>query len=234
MRRPSPLKFRPTLRLARLLLASLMACAVLAGAAPSALVYGAHACSMPCCQGAGGDCRDGSCTVGELFPAQAAKPAATPAESDPVCGVDLPTPRDKQTATRAATHAAPAAGHHGHGASPAPHARHAKPHRLAARRVKIEHHHRRHVSERDTASGAAAFTAAVSKPCPPDCGAAPNASTNLRRPREQAALTHSSRPRAPTPAARTRVVAHLTESSSTRRGPCSPRAPPFASVTQSA
>lgn len=226
MRRPSPRKSSPTLRLARLLLASLLACAVLAGAAPLGLVADAGGCSMPCCQG--GDCADGSCTVGPLFEAETPKPAE---ESDPVCGAD------DAAATldgHAAAHGERAATHHGHGAADAPPARPAEPGRAAAERARIEHSHRRHVSARNTLPGLASVGASVSEPCPQDCGAAPNSFTNLRRARDHATLAPRQRPPPPTLASRPRASAAPSDSSDARRGPRSPRGPPFASAVPTA
>lgn len=202
LRRLSPRKSGPALRPARLVLASLLACALLAGAAPFGLAADAHGCEMPCCKGAGGDCADGSCAV-EL-PSKTEAPTPAP-ESDPVCGAD----------SAAARHA-----------SGRPPARHAPPAPVAREKAGVAHRHRRHVSGRDTSPGAKSAAAAVSEPCPPDCGAAPNSFNSPRRPREHAALTHRPRPRAPTHAPNARPCGFVTRLASTRRGPCPPRAPP--------
>jgi hypothetical protein len=216
LRRPSPRKFSPELRLGRLLLASLLACAVGAGAAPLGLVADAGGCSMPCCQGAGGDCADGSCPVGELHQPEAPTPAAAASdESDPMCGADA-----------AATQVAGDAAHGGHDAAHAHAAPTPKPQALPAGEVRIEHTHRRHVSPRNTLPGVPSVAAVVSKPCPPDCGAATNSHTNPRPSRGHAALAHRLRQRPPAHASQARSEAFSARTSSGRRGPCSPRGPP--------
>ena len=198
---------------ARVLLAVLLMLAVTAGAVPSGSAFGAHGCSMPCCKGAHGlpgDCKGGSCPISHLGKAKA-KPVK-PAPPAPSCHSGGGAP---------ASHEGASAPHH---AEPA----HEPSHEQDADRIRHSHHG--DVSPRDTSNKSASVSAALSKPCPPDCGGIPNASTQLRRGRDVAAVSYKFRPRQPDGEARPRDTAVTSKNSSALRRQYPPRAPPFASA----
>ena len=186
---------------------------VTAGAVPFGSAFGAHGCSMPCCKGADvlpGDCKGGSCPISHLGKAKArpSKPAGTA----PSCHAGGGAPPSHEGASTE------------HHAEP----NHDPSHEQAADRIRHSPHG--DVSTRDTPNGPASVSAALSKPCPPDCGGIPNASTQLRRGRDVAAVTFKFRPRPPDVEVRTRVTAGVNETSSSLRRQYPPRAPPTAAA----
>ncbi|HYP53430.1 MAG TPA: hypothetical protein VEQ42_07810 [Pyrinomonadaceae bacterium] len=181
-----------------------MTFALLANVAPLQDVSAAaDACSMPCCKGKRADsehCSGGSCHI--KFDAKPAKPS-----SDPLCGAGF------VKSSFDPTKLAPPPRHDAHTASGA----HDEP----------EHHAPRGASPRDTRGHAANATAAsFSRPCPVDCGAGAGFSTQLRRPRHDASLTHALRPRPPTSATLARRPPEHVRSPEVARGPTPPRGPP--------
>jgi hypothetical protein len=96
----------------------------------------------------------------------------------------------------------------------------------------IEHSAHRHVSPRDTSTEPAFTSAALSKPCPPGCGGILNASTQLRRSRDEAALSDKLRPRPPTGELQTQDPAGVSKISFVLRRQYPPRAPPSISYSR--
>jgi hypothetical protein len=196
-------------RVVRSILAAALACLVAAASVPSGAVSAEHGCQMPCCKGkVGGRSGDGdgeSCHVNlnHLQPA----PTPEPVEAEPMCGATPPP------ATRGGAAQAP----HGHSDDDAPH---------SAVRHGIEHGAHQDVPPRNTSPHAPAVSASVSKPCPPDCGALSNSFTQLRRPRDGAALAYGVKPRPPTVAVLPPARAGASKTSSELRRQSSPRAPP--------
>ncbi|MET0646524.1 MAG: hypothetical protein ABW208_07865 [Pyrinomonadaceae bacterium] len=183
--------------------------AVTAGAIPSGSAFGAHGCSMPCCKGADGlpgDCKGGSCPISHLGKAKAKPPK--PAGTAPSCHTGGGAP---------ASHEDASAEHH---AEPT----HDSSHEQDADRIRHTPHG--DVSPRDTSTESASVSATLSKPCPPDCGGIPNASTQLRRGRDEAAVSFKFRPRPPDGEVSTRDTASVNKTSSELRRQYPPRAPP--------
>lgn len=201
---------------ARVFLAAALAFAVVTGAIPLGTVFGAHACSMPCCKGADGmpgDCTGGSCPVSHLGKAKA-KPVK-PAPAEPSC----------HTGGESASHTSAAGMHH---STP----EHASPHEPD--KDKVEHSSPQHVSTRDTATEPAFSPAAFSKPCPPGCGGLLNASTQLRRSRDEATLSDKLRPRPPTVEVQTQESVCVARISYALRRQYPPRPPPSISTSRPA
>ena len=191
---------------ARVFLAAALAFAVAAGVVPLGSVLGAGGCSMPCCKsadGTPGDCEGGSCPVTHLGKA---KPKQ----------VELLHPDSSH-------HAGEESVPHG-GAADSHHAEHHSSHGQDADR--IEHSAHRHVSPRDTSTEPAVTSSALSNPCPPDCGGVLNAPTQLRRSRDEAALSHKLRPRPTSAEAYPQAPPGVTKTSSALRRQYPPRAPP--------
>ena len=187
--------------------------AVTAGAVPFGSAFGAHGCSMPCCKGAHGlpgDCQGGSCPISHSGKVKA-KPSKS-ASTAPSChaGGGVPSSPERASAE--------------HQAEP----NHDSTHEQAADRIRHSPHG--DVSPRDTSNGWASGSAALSKPCPPDCGGIPNASTQLRRGRDVAAVSFKFPPRPPDGEVRTRDTASVDKTSSALRRQHPPRAPPSASA----
>lgn len=196
---------------ARAFLAAALAFAVVTGAVPLDSVFGAHGCSMPCCKGADGmpgDCTGGSCPISHLGKAEAKAKPLEPAPADPSC----------HTGVESTPHDGAAGMHH---SMPG----HASSHEQDNDR--IEHSSHRHVSPRDTSTETAFSSAALSKPCPPGCGGLLNASTQLRRSRDEAELSDKLRPFTPNREAQTQDPACVAKISFALRRQYPPRAPPF-------
>src|SRR3712207_3314480 len=124
---------------------------------------------MPCCKGADGkpgDCKGGSCPVSHFGKAE---PKPEPAHSD----------HSHHAGVESTPHDAAADAHHAESSRHTSHGQEADT---------VEHSASGDVSTRDTPAGHALTGAALSKPCPPDCGAVLNATTQLRRARDVAAL----------------------------------------------
>lgn len=202
MRRPSSTPCA-WLRAVRCLLAAALACVLVAASIPAGAVSEGHGCQMPCCKGKGGGaaghCDGGSCPV-SLAPA----PTPEPPAPEPMCGAS-PAPtrhKAKRETSHEAKHEASHEAKHG-------------PHHDASSHKKTPR--------------APSFSASVSRPCPPDCGALLNSFTQLRKTRDGAALVHGLRPRPPTAAALPRAFAHASKTSSELRRQSPPRAPPLSS-----
>jgi hypothetical protein len=224
----------------RSLLAAALALCVLLSAVPLTALSAGGGCPMPCCRGAGeghGGCADGSCHVSfaeHAEPAAPSKPVAParpagPSEDDPVCGATAAPPPQAQAATRA-HHQPPAPDtahdHSGHDSVEQSEAAE------AVEQPSHQHHSARHDHQHDSThhgAGPRLTTAAVSKPCAPDCSAPANSFTRLRRTGEAAALSFKLRPRPPSCVGRAREDARHTFDSSAWRRPCRPRGPPNSS-----
>lgn len=198
------------------LLATALACLIVAASVPAGAVSAAHGCRMPCCEGKGvggmaGDCEGGSCPIRNFAPA----PPPEPVASEPMCGA-TPAPSSHGGEAQALN------ARSGH-AAPRDYIRHGIEH--DAHR-EIEHDARSDVSPHHTSSHARFVSASVSRPCPPDCGALLNSFTQSRRTRDGAALAHGLRPRPPTVATLPRAFTRASKTSSELRRQCSPRAPP--------
>jgi hypothetical protein len=89
-------------------------------------------------------------------------------------------------------------------------------------------HHQAHNASTDKESSQTASVAALAMrtPCSPECAAVASASTQLRRQRESAALTVSSKPRPPTAFIFKKDFSKDLLPSIERERCCSPRAPP--------
>jgi len=197
---------------ARIFLAAALTFAVAAGAAPLGPAFGAHGCSMPCCKGPdgqAGDCKGGSCPISHFGKAKAKPPQPAHSDHSSHAGVEA-TPHD-DTAVM-------------HHAEPAHHSSHGED------ADTVEHAAHGDVSTRDIPAGLAVAAASVSKPCPPDCGGIPNASTQLRRARDVAALPHKLRPRPPGGEVCPRRALVVAKTSSALRRQYPPRAPPTVST----
>lgn len=209
MRRP---RSTPSVRVrvVRSILTAALACLVMAASVPSGAVSIKHGCSMPCCKGKiGGMAGHGdgeSCHVNLSPPT----PTPEPVEVEPLCG----------------GHPAPAS-HDEVIPEPQSPAEHDAPH--ADAQGGIEHDALADVSSGDTAPRAPAVSASLSKPCPPDCGLLSNSFSQLRRPRDAAALAYGLRPRPPTVATFRRARAGASKTSSELRSQSAPRAPPSTS-----
>jgi hypothetical protein len=209
MRRP---RLTPSVRVrvVRSILAAALACLVMAASVPSEAVSIKHGCSMPCCKGKiGGTAGHGD---GESCHVKLSPPAPTPEPvvAEPLCGGSpAPASHDEVSSELKdpAEHDAPHADVEGG----------------------IEHDGHADVSSGDAAPRAPAVSASVSKPCPPDCGALPNSFSQLRRPRDGAALAYGLKPRPPTVAALRRDRAGASKTSTELRSQSAPRAPPSTS-----
>ncbi len=213
---PRPPKTPTARAAARAFLGAVLALAVAAGAVPFGPALGAHGCSMPCCKDANGqpgECEGGSCPVSHFGGAKAEPTQPPEADHSHHAGVEAPS---HDGAEEGAHHAGP-----GH-ASP-----HASPHAHDA--AGIEHSSHEDVPPRDTSNASPGASAALSKPCPPDCGGLPTSSTQLRRGRDEAALSYKLRPRPPDVTARARDHSIVTKDSSALRRQYPPRAPPTVS-----
>ncbi len=212
-RRPQPPHARVA---ARAFLAATLAFAVVAGAVPIGSVFAAHGCSMPCCKdadGMPGDCKGGSCPISHFGKAKA-KPTK-PAQHDHSshAGGELPS------------HDGAADAHHSN-------SEHASSHERDDDGVERSAH--RHVSPRDTSGELAVTSVALAKPCPPDCGGILNASTQLRRSRDEAALPDKLRLRPPTGEVQTQDPVGVARISFALRRQYPPRAPPTVSTSRPA
>lgn len=192
-------------------MAAALAFVVAAGAVPFDSALGAHACSMPCCQSADGspsDCKGGSCPVSHFGTEKAEPPESSHADPPHHAG------------GHDSSHDDAAGAHH---AEPEPDPSHAQD------AAGIEHSSHEDVSPRNTSTAAPRASAALSKPCPPDCGGLPTSSTQLRRGRDEAALSYKLRPRPPDVTARARDHSVVIKDSSVLRRQYPPRAPPTVS-----
>lgn len=199
-------------------MAAVLALAVAAGAVPAASALGAHGCSMPCCKdadGTPGHCEGGSCPVSLFVGEEAAPPKPAEADHAGHAGGD------------ASSHDGAEGAHHaeqGHGPAHA----HASSHARDADGA--EHSSRAGVSTRDISNSSPRASAALSKPCPPDCGGLPTSSTQLRRARDEAALSYKLRPLPPGGKVLPRAASGVTGNSSALRRQYPPRAPPTISA----
>lgn len=187
--------------------------AVTASAASFGSAFGAHGCSMPCCRGVDGkpgDCEGGSCPISHFGKAKAKLPKPAPAK--PSCHIGGGAPPSHE-GTPGAHHAEPA---------------HDPSHEQDV--DKIGHSPHGDVSLRDTSTKAAIASASLSKPCPPDCGGILNASTQLRRGGDGAALSYKLRPRPPDSKVCSRDTAGVTKNTTALRRQYPPRAPPSVSA----
>ncbi len=198
----------------RPLLASVLVLAVAASAVPPGAVSAAHGCSMPCCTGADGSAGDGEGESCHVSLRQKAKPAK-PADDDPMCGADEASPSPARAA--GAHHATTG---------------HVSTHVQDSDEVEHSSHHQ--ASPRDASTESVRASPILSKACPPDCGAILNALTQLRRPRDEAALTHKLRPRPPSAKVRPPDRAGVAKTSFALRRRYPPRAPPPVSTSQPA
>ncbi|HYO62060.1 MAG TPA: hypothetical protein VER08_00230 [Pyrinomonadaceae bacterium] len=189
---------------AKLFLAVTLTFALLAGVAPlEGGSASASTCRMPCCKGKradSGHCSGGSCHI--KFSAQ-----PTQRERDPLCGASLVKSSFDPTKI-------------------SPHTRH-DAHDATGAHDELEHHGPRGIPTRNTHGLKAVFTArSLSRPCPEDCGAGAGFSTQIRRPRHEASLTHALRPRPPTAATLARRTPDHVRTPEAARGPTPPRGPP--------
>jgi hypothetical protein len=189
---------------ARSILAALLVFATLASALHPDAVFAASPSEMDCCRGAGGAMKD-SCPFMHLKGTRHKKLT----QSDPMC------------------HAGAAASVHG----AAMHGHHAMPGQTpsAASGVNaIGHYPDQDASLQDAKSGAAAaFRAAVSKPCASDCCCQANSLTRTQRTRDAAAISNKLRPRAPTSVVDQRTARPVLSDDSAARRQYPPRAPPI-------
>lgn len=205
LRRPTHM-LRAQASVARIFLSALLACVSASSVIPSggASASAAHSCPMPCCQGASrGDDGGGSCPLDLHKKAK----QSWRVKSDPVCGADKLFTRG--VAPRARQHRPEHAASHAQGGA------------------QVEHNAGVNVSARNTPADAASVSAALSKPCHSDCGAALNALTQLRRTRDAATLSFKLRPPPPAVARLSQNSFDPAKTSSQTRGHTSPRAPPF-------
>jgi hypothetical protein len=220
--------------IARAFLAAVLAFVVAAGAVPSGSALGAHGCSMPCCKradGTPGDCEGGSCPVSHFGAAEAAPSKSADADHSQHTGGEAST----HDGAHGAHHAEPVhKTSHAHSPSHTQHAEHAEdadgvePSSQDA----VEHSHHVGVSARDTSTSTPVVSAALSKPCPPDCGGLPTSSTQLRRGRDEAALPYKLRPRPPCGNALSCSASVVSKDSSVLRRQYPPRAPPKVSASR--
>jgi hypothetical protein len=193
---------------------------VLSSALPANAVLSPYSL-MPCCRGmmmgAGGECHGNSCP---LHLRASAKPPE-PTQDDPACET-------------------------GHGlhakakAAPAPQATSQHAHGHDHAQAEVEHDHGEGVSPQNTPQPTSqssssqstsrqpsVVVASLGRPCPSDCcGAAAGSFNGLRRPRHEAALTGSHKPRPPTAQSQTYIFSGLIKSASEMRRSHPPRAPP--------
>jgi hypothetical protein len=194
----------------RAFLAIALALSVAASIVPLDIVSAAHSCAMACCQGMGG-ADGGACPLRHAGKVK----AAAPVQTEHMCGAKV-SPAAKPSSDMSM---------HDMGYAHAAHTEQGE--------VKAVHSGGRHVSPRNTPKKANApkgtsesVTAAVSRPCPSDCGAFLNSSTQLRRTRDVAALSYKLQPRPPdvTRLAQDSASITLIASALCRQYP--PRAPP--------
>lgn len=199
---------------ARALMAAALALVVAAGTVPSGSALSAHGCSMPCCKGADGmpgDCKGGSCPVSHFAEAEAAPSKPFDADHSGHTGGEASSPDSAEGAHYAEPGHASSHAHDAHGVEQSTHAG---------------------VSPRNTSTSSPVASAALSKPCPPDCGGLPTSSTQLRRGRDEAALSYKHRPRPPGGKALPRAAFGVTKNSSVLRRQYPPRAPPTVSTSR--
>jgi hypothetical protein len=218
------------------LTATLLMLALVSAFAPFASLASAlsHA-KMPCCEMAshhaegGAECVGHSCHTKPAQPA-AKKPAAKKNESkqsDPMCGTDASLPAKSKQAAHDSKHTQHAATAHDEDAgddsshSPASHDSAQSP---DAQTAAPSHSH-------DPAAHGSALSAAVSKPCPPDCSTGANSVTNRTSRREHAAATATHTPRATARRISTGRASRPSYLSAEQRRQTRPRAPPSSPVS---
>jgi hypothetical protein len=200
---------------ARAFLAIALVLAVAASVVPLDIVSAAHSCSMPCCQGMDG-ADGGACPFNH--PGKA-KPAA-PAQAEQMRGAKAAT---------AETHSDGMNMHdmgHAHASQHAAHNERGE--------VKVEHPGGQHVSPRNTPqttnapkeTSESVTSAVISRPCPSDCGAFLNSSTQLRRTRDAAALSYKLQPRPPDMTGLVQDSATIVNTAAALCRQYPPRAPP--------
>lgn len=199
-------------------LAAALTFAVVVSAVPLGSVFSAQGCSMPCCKGADGmpgDCKGGSCPISHSGKAKTKTKPAKPAHSDPSCHAgDITQSHDGATGMH---HSMP---------------EHASSHEQDSDGV--EHSSHQHVSPQNTSTELALTSTALAKPCPSDCGGILNASTQLRRSREEAALSDKFQPRPSDTEVRTQDPVGAAKISFALRRQYPPRAPPTCSTIRPA
>jgi hypothetical protein len=200
---------------AKAFLAIALVLAVAASVVPLDIVAAAHSCSMPCCQGMDG-ADGGACPLKHSLKV---KPAA-PAQTEQMCGAKAAT---------AETHSDGMSMHdmgHAHASQHASHNERGE--------ARVEHPGGQHVSPRNTPPTTNApketsesITAAViARPCPSDCGAFLNSSTQFRRTRDAAALSYKLQPRPPDVTSLVQDSATIVNTASALCRQYPPRAPP--------
>jgi hypothetical protein len=164
---------------ARVMIAATLTLAVLSGIVPPGLTSSGHLCKMACCAGmpphAAGTCAHGSCHIN-------LSTRKSPQKREEHCGA-----HNQQAAPHDAAHM--------HGA--------ATPPVENASQTDRRHSHTVNSSAQDSplqnkSQRPARLTVSVlTKPCPPDCGAATFSNPTQSRPRHTAAISDADRPRPP-------------------------------------
>jgi hypothetical protein len=181
------------------LVVALLALVLLAGLIPPGALSAAHACRMECCAG-------------------------KPSHEAGACSAALPSAAPDKTAqeTKADEHAA----HHGEMQMSVTvdetEADASSDHDPTTDDSATQLQAPRPTPSRQSSVAAHAFT----RPCSAECAAAVLSLSQVRRPREAAALSHIIRPRPPTLVTRADAIDSLLPSSAERRRQSRPRAPP--------
>jgi hypothetical protein len=182
--------------IARISLAVILTLVMLAGVAPFSSLSSSHECGMACCAGKPSHMA-GSCST--------AFDAEESAETDDESGQEH-SAHSHQTHSSGATPKTTISGKH----------------RVAAKSSST--HHSTHSKASTLASSIA--SQAVTTPCSPECAVAASVSAQVRRPREQSALSSAFKLRSSTTRSLNERRAVLPSKSAEAARPSQPRAPP--------
>lgn len=184
--------------IARTILATLLALALLSGIAPLSSLSRSHQCRMACCAGKAAHA-EGSCSV------------AFAVEDE---GEAADTLREEE--------------HFAHGGHQAHDAAGAATMKMASSDHEGAEHHTQHLPSRDESSSPTlnVVSQILTTPCSSECLAGALASTQLPRPREVAAMSPAGNPRPPTIVRFTKEFSIELSPSAERRRQLQPRAPP--------